>query len=282
MKTSVKTQFSNSKIDSSLVDTTRFQDAMDVMISKGKGLSGIGTLAEKGIHAVLKYYYVPNEVNHEIRISENGSNSGYIADAILDGEIYEIQSKAFHLLRGKLDEFLKEHDVTIIYPIAVSKMLHYIVPETGEVISSRKSSKKGSLYELIPELYKIKKYLTNERLHIIATFINSEEYLFWDGRGKSKTTKATKIDRIPTEILGEFRINNINDYLNFLPGFKNGKRQKDCHIPELFTTKDIEELSGFHKSYAQILLNILCELKLINKQGKLGRYFAYSFAKRSR
>lgn len=49
---------------------------------------GIGTLAEKTVHAVLKAYYAPNSSYCEQKVND----SGYIADIFYDSQIIEIQT----------------------------------------------------------------------------------------------------------------------------------------------------------------------------------------------
>lgn len=265
--------FSQSKVQTDTIDTEAFEKALEIITSKSDRRNGVGTLSEKTVHAVLKYYYVPNESYHEVKMGS------YVADALYDGEIYEIQSKSFYTMKPKLDYYLKDHEVTIIYPIPVNKTLYYINPETGEMSDKRLSSKKGKLYDIVPELYGIKEYLTNKKLHFILCFIDMDEYKILDGWSKDKKRGATKMDRTPTKILGEFRIDKKRDFLNLLPGYENGKRQKDCPIPSEFTNKDIASLTGTHVSYAQILLNILCHLKLAYKIGTKGRCNLYSMSK---
>lgn len=266
-------EFSNSKIQTDTIDEEAFEVAIKTITSKADRRNGVGTLSEKTVHAVLKYYYVPNEAYHEIKVGN------YVADALFDGEIYEIQSKSFFTMKNKLDLFLKDHDVTIIYPIPISKTISYIDPDTGEISKPVKSSKKGKLYDIVPEIYGIKDYLKNKKLHFILCFIEMDEYKILDGWSKDKKKGATKMDRTPRKIIGEFRIDKKRDFINLLPGYTNGRRDKDCPIPVEFTTKDIAELTGVHVSYAQTLLNVLCSLGLTYKIGTRGRCNIYSMSK---
>ena len=81
---------------------------------------GIGTLSEKTVHAVMKNYYAPDTDMHEIPI-EN-----FVADIYTGQEIIEIQTRAFHKMRRKLDAFLPLYPVTIVYPIPHIKWLFWI------------------------------------------------------------------------------------------------------------------------------------------------------------
>ena len=48
--------------------TRLFFRSMLQMIGALQGQNGIGTLREKTIHSVLKYYYAPDSAYHEIKI----------------------------------------------------------------------------------------------------------------------------------------------------------------------------------------------------------------------
>lgn len=72
----------------------RFHEACHIVLAGRKPEQGIGTLGEKSLHAVLKYYYQPDESQHERKIGR------MTADAILpNGSILEIQTRSFYSLR---------------------------------------------------------------------------------------------------------------------------------------------------------------------------------------
>ena len=249
--------FMAQKINIDSIDKDRFNNSISIALSDTIGSNGIGTLSEKSVHATLKYYYEPNHDFHEIPIN------GYVADAFNDGEILEIQTKSFFSIKEKLISFLRDYDVTVIYPVAVKKYIRYITPETGKITEPVVSPKSQGLYSILPELYGIRDLLSCERLHFIMCFINIEEYKLLDGTGKDKKIHCTKLDRVPLEILGEYYINSSADLTGFLPAEE---------LPKNFTTKDISEISGYNISYAQLLVNILSHLNLIECTGKKGRY----------
>lgn len=245
------------------VDYDLFDKACKKIIGKEQGLKGIGTLSEKTVHAVLKYYYAPREDYHEIKIGS------YVADICREGEIYEIQSKSFHLMRKKLDCFLKEHDVTIVYPVPLVKYIRWVDVDTGEISPRKKSPLHGKLYDILPELYGIKNYLQEENLHFILCFIEMEEYKLLDGYSASKKKGATKSDRIPTAIKGEFFIDKKEDYLNLLP-------KSILDVSEnVFTSSDLALEAGCHVSYARLLLHLLNYLELVERIGKKGNTYLY-------
>ena len=246
-------------ITSSTIDKDLFQTACKKMTGLEKGLHGIGTLSEKTVHSVLKYYYAPNEAYHEMKIGS------FVADICVDGEIFEVQTRAFNNMRNKLKSFLPEHDVTIIYPVAHTKWIFWIDMETGELSPKRKSNKTGNFYRIIPELYKISMYLNDPHLHFIITLIDVEEHRYLNGWSRDKKRGAHRADGFPTDIFDEMRIDTKEDFLRFLPDT----------LPEEFTSKDLKSCAHIPIGYAQTLLLMLTDMGLVKRIGKNGHSYVY-------
>lgn len=221
--------------------------------------NGIGTLKEKTIHAVLKNYYAPDVSHQEKRIES------FIADIYKDGKIIEIQSRHFNTMRKKLETLLPLYDITIVYPIAATKWLNWIDEETGEISSRRKSPKKGSIYGIIPELYRIKSFLGHPNLHFILTFIDVEEYRLLNGWNHTKKKGATRHDGIPKKLVDEVHLETPHDFTCFLPNT----------LPTHFTTKDLQKESKISQSHATTCLHLLYHLGIIERIGKQGRAYLY-------
>lgn len=215
----------------STINQKLFSEACYKMIGALQGQNGIGTLQEKTIHSVLKYYYAPDSAYHEIKIGS------YVADICIDGDIYEVQTRNFNTMRNKLNYFLQNHNVTIIYPVAHTKWISWLDMDTGELTPKRKSPKTGTFYQIIPELYKIKMFVNNPRLHFIISLIDVEETRYLNGWSHDKKRGSSRMDGIPVEIYDEVRIDTFADYRIFLPDT----------LPEQFTSKDLGKVAKFHK-----------------------------------
>lgn len=171
------------------MDDDRFRIAYEKSINTFYDKKTIGILGEKKLHSFLKHYFEPDDTFHECKIN------GFIADISKDEQIYEIQTSSFNVLRNKLDCFLKEHKVTLIYPIPYIKWLYWIDEENGEITKKRKSPKVGSFAEAFYELYKIKMFLKNENLSICLILIDMEEYRLLNGWSTDKK-------RVPQDMRG--------------------------------------------------------------------------------
>ena len=110
------------------------------------GAGGIGTRKEKILHSILKYTIEPREQYHEVKLL------GSICDIKNEEEIFEIQTRGLYRLRSKLDKFLPEHRVNIIYPVAKARTLHWIDPITGEIRSGRRITSHGGVFDATKEL----------------------------------------------------------------------------------------------------------------------------------
>lgn len=243
----------------STIDQKLFSEACYKMIGALQGQNGIGTLQEKTIHSVLKYYYAPDSAYHEIKIGS------YVADICIDGDIYEVQTRNFHAMRNKLNNFLQNYNVTIIYPVAHTKWLSWLDMDTGELTPKRKSPKTGTFYQIIPELYKIKMFVSNPRLHFIISLIDVEETRCLNGWSRDKKKGSSRMDGIPVGIYDEVRINTFADYKIFLPDT----------LTEPFTSKDLSKAAKIPQNKAATLLNILLETKIIRRIGKSGKSYLY-------
>lgn len=243
----------------STINQKLFSEACYKMIGALQGQNGIGTLQEKTIHSVLKYYYAPDSAYHEIKIGS------YVADICIDGDIYEVQTRNFNTLRNKLNYFLQNHNVTIIYPVAHTKWISWLDMDTGELTPKRKSPKTGTFYQIIPELYKIKMFVNNPKLHFIISLIDVEETRYLNGWSHDKKRGSSRMDGIPVEIYDEVRIDTFADYRIFLPDT----------LPEQFTSKDLGKAAKIPQDKAATLLNVLLETKIIHRIGKSGKSYLY-------
>lgn len=242
------------------MDHQRFLEAYEKIAFVNREREGIGTLSEKTLHAVLKNYFEPNVEYQEVKLGS------YYADIYTVDGVIEIQTKHFNKLRNKLDAFLPEYSVTLVYPIASEKYLFWIDEETGEVSKGRRSPKKGSYYDIFKELYKIKNFLSHKNLKIIVMMVKMDEYRYLNGWSRDKKKGSHCCDRIPTGIVEEIQLNGVEDYKKMIP--------KGLDLE--FTSKDFAKQAHIRRNVAQVVLNILYEMKAVERVGKEGNSYLYS------
>ena len=114
------------------MDIDYFDFSRNLVLQRQEAMGGIGTLGEKTVHSTLKQYLSHDLANQEIKIGT------YYADVCIDGHIFEIQTRQFNKLRNKLDFFLQNHPVTVVYPVTNYNHLRWVIPDTGEITPAKK------------------------------------------------------------------------------------------------------------------------------------------------
>jgi len=219
----------------------------------------VGTLNEKTLHSALKHYFEPDTTNHEIMIGSN------IADIVTEKGIIEIQTQSFEKLRSKLTEFLEISPVTVIYPLPRIKWLLWIDNKTGAVSKKRKSPKQGKIVDAIPELYKIKPFLTHRNFYLCIALVDMEEYRYLNGWSEDKKRGSTRCNRIPVEVVETTIFKSADDYQQFIPD----------DLPYRFTSRDYKEAVNRSIQISQTALNVLHHIGAVNRVGKQGNHFIY-------
>ena len=245
----------------------RFEYICDAVTDSEKVSDGIGTLSEKTLHSVLKKYYEFNSDFHEIKVGKyvadiyNNTNTkkGYTTD------IVEIQTANFNKLRGKLDYFLKNHSVTVVYTIPHIKNLSWVDTDTGQISKARRSPKTGNEFMAAKELYKIKMYLLNPNLHIHIALIDLDEYRLLNGYSADKKKGSTRNERLPVGLFDIITIDKINDYKKLIPD----------NLADTFTSADYAKCAKVTLSMAQCALNILTHTESVIRTGKKGNAIIY-------
>ena len=241
------------------MDKELFLGISEKVFGEYKERNSIGILAEKNVHSIIKYYLEADKSYHEVKVES------FYADIKKDNQIYEIQTRSFDKLRGKLNCFLKDYDVTIVYPIDHKKWILWINKDTGLVQEKNLSKKTGNVNLIFKELYKIKAFLDNPRLHLKILLIDLEETRILDGYSKDLKKGATKINKYPLDLYEEVDIWGKNDYLKFIPD----------GLATLFTSTSYAKAAKIRKTDAQLALNILNYLGVVKRIGKDKNQYIY-------
>ena len=246
-----------------VTDSERFAQAVSRAAARERG--GIGTMGEKGIHNTLKHYFQPDESCHEIPVG------GYVADAVAERGVIEIQTRGFSRMRKKLESFLAVTRVTIVYPCVVKKKVYRVDKTTGEVVSSYRSPKKEDEYGVFWELSTIRDLLLNGRLSVCVVLLEAEEFRPADmprGRGRRLRGGANGVERLPTGLVGEVWLECPLDYARYIP----------AGLPEQFDSVEFSSAAGLRVDRARSLLSVLNAVGLVERVGKRGNAYLYRVA----
>lgn len=252
------------------IDPVDFDAACRLIAENGRQLDGIGTLAEKSVHAALKIACEPGAVR-EAQIG------GFIADAVGEHGIIEIQTRGFGKMKDKLTAFLEVAPVTVVWPCCEILWLRSIDPDTGESISRRKSPKRQRPVDVFAELYPIRGLIAHPNFHLKVVSLEAEQIRLKLGkdsavqlkrRKRRWPAKFEKLDKIPVRMLGQISVDDIDGWRRFsgIPAEM---------MPENFTAKQLAELLGISDSTARMMLACLGELEITQKVGKQGNAYIY-------
>lgn len=242
------------------MDTNYFDTSRNLVLQRQElHTQGIGTLGEKTVHSTLKQYLSRDLSCQEIKIGS------YFADVCVGNHIFEIQTRQFNKLRSKLDFFLKDHKVTVVYPVTNTNFLRWVTPDTGEITPPKKSTRRQNPMQVFAELYRIRPFLSHPNFSLKIILMDMEEYRMLDGYGKEKKKRATKCDKFPLSLVAEYDIEAPKDYMLLLP----------AELPDTFTSKEFARLAKIPQGLAQTALLLLSELGIVFRTGKQGNAFLY-------
>ncbi len=240
-------------------DKLKFDNLVRDVAVFGRDDAGIGTYKEKSLHYILKNFFCPDKDYHET------SYKGYVADIMKDGFITEIQSSSLSGMKGKLDAFLDENCVRIVFPIIMKNTIVWIDPDTGDVTRSRRAVKGHDLYELVRQLIYILDYLRDPNLTVTAVMLCADDYRMLDGRGPDRKIGAAKLDKVPTELIDIRDLVFPDDLAALVPE----------KLPEIFTRDEFAASVHLRGRALWAVLKVLSEMRVIVRVENDGRRHRY-------
>jgi len=249
-------------------DKIRFERVCRDILLADREREGIGTLNEKKLHTMLKFFVCDDKACHEIKILPQGSEEtkrGYVADVLEDCDIFEIQTGHLYPLKNKIKFYLEETDynVTVVHPMTIKKWVNYMSPQDGTLLRRVISPKKEKPRDMLPELYSLIDFLGNRRLRFRALIVEAEEFRIGE---KSGRRGSQKYERIPTCLVDIVDFNTPADYLEYIP----------TGLPSRFTAAEFGKAAGYRGIDVYSALKVLIKMGLIREDGKRGRAATYS------
>ena len=228
---------------------------------RGSGEAGIGTLAEKWLHRIVKRYLTDDPAQCETRLP----GTRYIPDVRIGQSVYEVQTGAFAPMREKLRYYLEQTDlsVTVVRPVAQNRWVSLIDPRTQEISPRRRSPRHGRAEELLPELYGILPFPGHPRLRFLLLML--EVYDFRLAPPPGRRGGRARFERIPLSLLGELSLHTPSDFARFVPPA----------LPSPFTVRQFSALSRLRGLDAYSAVRVLASLGLLLPAPPVGRAMAF-------
>ncbi len=220
---------------------------------------GIGQLHESSLHAALKAHFSRDGdlLEHEV--------AGYVIDIVRGNTLVEIQTGAFHAMRKKLPALLESYHVRLVYPVAVRKWIVRLDEDTGEVLSRRKSPRKGRPEDVFAELRAFPQLAVHPSLTLCIALTDQDEIQVNDGEGSWRRKGWSIADRqlLAVNAVDEYR--NRVDFQRFIP----------TDLIEPFTVKELAQSLRIQDRLAGRMAYCLREMGIIQQIGKRGRAYLY-------
>lgn len=211
------------------------------------------------LHVALQQYYAGEDGAVEVVVDS------YRADVIRDGVIYEIQTGSFNALKKKLKDLIQRHQVVLVYPATAIKHIVKIEPETGEVLSIRKSPRKGTEVDICQHLPFLAELLAHDNLQLEIALTEERELRCDDGKGAWRRKRVSIIGRELVQVVEVLRFEQPNDYLRLLPDW----------LPSQFTVAELASAIKRNKWFCGCVVRGLKRVGALEIVGKEGKAFIY-------
>ena len=276
----------NSIFNISRADTIRFRRIVIDVLSESCAMptddepdyEGIGTLAEKQMHAAIKRFICPDEAKHEIPL-DNGERVGeigedgkkikrrkFVADILNNGNVFEIQTGSLVPLHDKIDWILKNtsYNITVIHPIAETKWVN-ILNSQNDIEKRYKSPVKGRINDIASEIYSIKDFIDSPRFSLVLLMMEAEQYMKNTSKSTRSRKKFKKYELIPVNLISAVIFKGSDSYKVFIPE----------SLEDEFTVKQFSSATKIRGMDAYSAVHSLCDIGLLEKCGNIGRAAVY-------
>jgi len=228
-----------------------------------KAETGSGLSNEGSLHSAIKDWYATAGDRFEVRVE------GYIADIVRGDLLIEIQTRNFLAIKKKLLRLSENHQVRLVYPIAVEKWIIHTTFLGGEDISKRRSPKRGNLVDVFQELIRMPEIINIENISIEILMIKMDEIRCADGRGSWRRKGISIVDRKLIEVVERVEFKTKFDFLKCLPE----------GLIQPFTNKILSAELGKNISAATKMTYCLKRMGIIKQIGKRGRELLFEVEK---
>lgn len=252
----------------SAAEEMRFMRLVHEELSRVKVRNGIGLLAEKRLHGLLKRWVCDDPACHERRVTTaSGEMTRYVADVMTAGDVFEIQTGDLYPLKRKLEFYMEKTDlhVTVVHPLIAEKWISWMDPKTGEVTSRRRSPRRDGPLSPLAQLKPFIHLLGSPRFSLCFPVIVFDEYRLLDGWGNAKKRGSHRYELMPMALSDVRRFAKKEDYTSLFP--------QDA--PPTFTAAQFGRLTRLKGYDLYDVLAVFESLGVIAKCGARGRAALY-------
>lgn len=214
------------------------------------------------LHVSLQRHYAGEDGEVEAALG------AFRVDVLRGGVVYEVQTGSFSAIRRKVEMLCQRHPVVVVFPIAALKVIVNLAPETGEVISRRRSPRRGTPWDVVEHLPYLAEALKHENLSLELAMASVCEYRCADGAGSWRRRGVSVVGRELVEVLETVRLNSAADFAQLLPPA----------LEATFTVKELAAAAGVNRWLAGRMARSLRRVGALVAVGKQGNAIVYERA----
>jgi hypothetical protein len=219
----------------------------------------IGTLNEGALHAQLKEWYRLPGDRLEQRVD------GYVIDLVRGDVLVEIQTGGFAPLRRKLEVLTQRGPVRLVAPIALTRRIVRLTAG-GEVLSARRSPRRGSLEDVFARLVSFPALLCRPTFEVEVVLTHEDELRAQGAARAYRRHGWAVVGRSLTGVERTVRIAGAEDALRLLP----------AGLPDEFDTNELAEAAGVSRRLAQRMTYCLRAMGAVESVGTRRRAVLHS------
>lgn len=209
---------------------------------------------EMSLHSSIKSWYSLPGDRFEVGVD------GFIVDIVRGNLLIEIQTSNFSAIRRKLRSLVKNHSLLLVHPIPERKWIVRVTVSGDEVISRRRSPKRGRLTDLFDELVSIPDLINEDNFAVEVLLTKEEEIRCKDGRGSWRRRGVSIKDRKLIEVVEKARFAENADFLRFLPD----------GLDQPFSNRSLAEALRIRVRQSRRMTYCLRKMGLLREVGKKG------------
>ena len=251
-----------------------YRELFRVICAEDESAGGDGEFStgnEKRLHRVLKRFTLETERGSSLSTCQfDGFESrvgSRVADLLLDGTIFEIQTGSMRPLAKKLEYYLENTDyrIVLICPLKKQTDILRIDRESGELTRKRRSPKRESVLDRLYDLIYIGEMLSEPRVTIRFIEIASEEQRYSE-RVRNRKSGAFEAEFFPRELIGIIEYTEPCEFLEFIP--------EHLSRGEGFSAAEYSSAVGITGRRLYNTLNFFCSLGILRRE-KVGNKYKY-------
>lgn len=219
---------------------------------------------ETSLHRALKTLYAGPDARFEVPVE------GFRIDVVSQGRLVEIQHGPLGAIRDKVRRLLQGHDVTVVKPVVVRKLLVKRACRGGRVVARRQSPKRGSALDLFHDLVHFTRVFPHPRLTLEAPLVEIEEWRY-PGHGRRRRWRVGDFvveDQRLVALEEGPTLRTAADLAALMPG----------PLPDPFHTADLARALGVPRWMAQRIAYCLRQTGAAAEAGKQRNTRLYAWA----